>query len=106
MLDLGLGGKAPPPVINTVATEGKGVDKLIDEIDKLVADKDQELRDSRKKRLIPWMLMDIISEKIYRSVTQDIKASEFEDFIERIHRREIDPDTVADEIVDKLKNVR
>ena len=103
MLDLGLGGKAPPPVINTVATEGKGVDKLIDEIDRLVVDKDKELRDSRKKRLIPWMLMDIISDKIYRSVTQDIKASEFEDFIERIHRREIDPYTVADRIVAKLK---
>jgi len=103
MLDLGLVGKTPPPVIKTVATEGKGVDKLIKEIDKLVSDKDQELRDSRKKRLIPWMLMDIISEKIYHSVTQNIKASEFEDFIERIHRREIDPYTVADEIVEKLK---
>jgi LAO/AO transport system kinase len=103
MLDLGLVGKTPPPVIKTVATEGKGVDKLIKEIDKLVMDKEQELRDSRKKRLIPWMLMDIISEKIYHSVTQNIKASEFEDFIERIHRREIDPYTVADEIVEKLK---
>ncbi len=103
MLDLGLVGKTPPPVIKTVATEGKGVDKLIKEIDKLVMDKDRELRDSRKKRLIPWMLMDIISEKIYHSVTQNIKASEFEDFIERIHRREIDPYTVADEIVEKLK---
>jgi LAO/AO transport system kinase len=103
MLDLGLVGKTPPPVIKTVATEGKGVDKLIKEIDKLVMDRDQELRDSRKKRFIPWMLMDIISEKIYHSVTQDIKASEFEDFIERIHRREIDPYTVADEIVEKLK---
>jgi len=29
MLDLGLVGKTPPPVIKTVATEGKGVDKLI-----------------------------------------------------------------------------
>lgn len=106
MLDLGLGGKAPPPVINTVATEGKGVDKLIDEIDKFVVDKDRELRDSRKKKLIPWMLMDIISEKIYRSVTRDIKASEFEDLIEKIHRREIDPYTVADKIVDRLKKGR
>jgi len=87
MLDLGLVGKTPPPVIKTVATEGKGVNKLIKEIEKLVMDRDQELRDSRKKRLIPWMLMDIISEKIYHSVTQNIKASEFEDFIERIHRR-------------------
>lgn len=103
MLDLGLGGKSPPPVINTVATEGKGVDKLIDELDKLVADRDQELRDSRKKRIIPWMLMDIIREKIYSSVTQEIKAAEFEQLIERIHRREIDPYSVADEIVGRLK---
>jgi LAO/AO transport system kinase len=103
MLDLGLVGKTPPPVIKTVATEGKGVNKLIKEIDKLVMDRNQELWDSRKKRLIPWMLMDIISEKIYHSVTQDIKASEFDDFIERIHRREIDPYTVADKIVERLK---
>ena len=103
MLDLGLGGKAPPPVVKTVATDGQGVDKLVKEIDKLVADKDQELRDSRKKRLIPWMLMDIISEKIYQSVTHDIKPSDFENLIEQIHRREIDPYTVADKIVEKLK---
>lgn len=103
MLDLGLGGKTPPLVIKTVATEGKGVDKLVKEIDRFVRDKDKELRDSRKRRLIPWMLMDIIREKIYRSVTQDMKASEFENFIERIHRREIDPYTVADEIVGRLK---
>lgn len=106
MLDLGLGGKAPPPVVKTVATNGQGLDKLVKEIDKLVADRDQELRDSRKKRLIPWMLMDIISEKIYHSVTHDIESSEFESFIERIHRREIDPYTVADEIVEKLKKSR
>lgn len=106
MLDLGLGGKAPPPVVKTVATDGQGVDKLVKEIDKLVADRDQELRDSRKKRLIPWMLMDIISEKIYHSVTHDIESSEFERLIERIYRREIDPYTVADEIVEKLKKSR
>jgi len=106
MLDMGLGGKAPPPVVKTVATDGQGVDKLVKEIDKLVADRDQELRDSRKKRLIPWMLMDIISEKIYHSVTRDIESSEFESLIERIHRREIDPYTVADEIVEKLKKSR
>ncbi len=103
MLDLGMVGKTPPPVIKTVATEGKGVSKLVKEIDKLVMERNQELWDSRKKRLIPWMLMDIISEKIYHSVTQDIKASEFEDFIEKIHRREVDPYTVADKIVGKLK---
>ena len=106
MLDLGLGGKTPPPLVKTVATEGQGVDKLVKEIYKWVGDRDQELRDSRKKRLIPWMLMDIISEKIYHSVTHDIGSSEFESLIERIHKREIDPYTVADEIVKKLKKGR
>jgi LAO/AO transport system kinase len=103
MLDLGFGGKNPPPVVKTVATEGKGVDNLVDEIDKLVKDKDRELRESRKKRLIPWMLRDIISEKIYHSITQSIDEAEFENLIERIHRREIDPYTVADEIVERLR---
>ena len=103
MLDLGFGGKNPPPVVKTVATEGKGVDNLVDEIDKLVKDKDKELRESRKKRLIPWMLRDIISEKIYHSITQSIDESEFENLIERIHRREVDPYTVADEIVERLR---
>ncbi|MDH5705604.1 MAG: methylmalonyl Co-A mutase-associated GTPase MeaB [Candidatus Aminicenantes bacterium] len=103
MLDLGFGGKNPPPVVKTVATEGKGVESLVDEIDKLVKEKDKELRESRKKRLIPWMLRDIISEKIYHSITQSIDESEFKNLIERIHRREIDPYTVADEIVERLK---
>ncbi len=103
MLDLGFGGKNPPPVVKTVATEGKGVDNLVDEIDKLVKEKDKELRESRKKRLIPWMLRDIISEKIYHSITQSINESEFDKIIERIHSREIDPYTVADEIVERLK---
>jgi LAO/AO transport system kinase len=106
MLDLGLGGKAPPPVVKTVATDGQGVDKLAKEIFKLAADRDQELRDSRKKRLIPWMLMDIISEKIYHSVTHDIGSSEFESLIEQIHKRKIDPYTAADEILKKLKKSR
>jgi len=103
MLDLGFGGKNPPPVVKTVATEGKGVDNLVDEIDKLVKEKDKELRESRKKRLIPWMLRDIINEKIYHSITQSINESEFDKIIERIHSREIDPYTVADEIVERLK---
>jgi LAO/AO transport system kinase len=103
MLDLGFGGKSPPPVVKTVATEGKGINDLIVEIDKLVKEKDKELRESRKKRLIPWMLRDIVSEKIYHSITQSIDESEFENLVERIYRREIDPYTVADEIVERLK---
>ena len=103
VLDLGFEGETMPPVVKTVATEGEGVDELVAEIDKLAESKNQEFLDSRKKRLIYWMLRDIISEKIYQAVVQKVQASEFESLVERIYKREIDPYTVADEIVGKLK---
>ena len=86
-----------------MATEGKGIENLIKEIDRLEGKKKQEIRNSKKKRLISWMLRDIINEKLYNAVTQSIQASEFEGFVERIYKREVDPYTIADEIVQRLK---
>jgi LAO/AO transport system kinase len=106
MLDLGFEGETVPPVVKTVATEGEGVDLLVSEIEKLVKSKSQEFIDSRKKRLISWMLRDIVSDKIYQAVSQNIPESEFESLVERIHKREIDPYTVADEIVGRLKKAK
>lgn len=106
MLDLGFEGDTMPPIVKTVATEGEGVEPLINEIDKLVGSKSQEFINSRKKRLISWMLRDIISEKIYQTVSQNIPESEFESLVERIFKREIDPYTVADEIVGRLKKAK
>lgn len=106
MLDLGFEGETMPSIVKTVATEGEGVKPLVKEIDKLVGSKSQEFIDSRKKRLISWMLRDIISEKIYQAVSQNIPESEFESLIERIFKREIDPYTVADEIVGRLKRAK
>jgi len=106
MLDLGFEGDTMPPIVKTVATEGEGVEPLVNEIDKLVGSKSQEFIDSRKKRLISWMLRDIISEKIYQAVSQNIPESEFESLVERIFKREIDPYTVADKIVGRLKKAK
>ncbi len=106
MLDLGFEGDTMPPIVKTVATEGEGVEPLINEIDKLVGSKSQKFIDSRKKRLISWMLRDIISEKIYEAVSQNIPESEFESLVEKIFKREIDPYTVADKIVGRLKKAK
>jgi LAO/AO transport system kinase len=106
MLDLGFEGDTVPPIVKTVATEGEGVESLVNEIDKLVESKSQEFINSRKKRLISWMLRDIISEKIYQAVSQNIPESEFESLVERIFKREIDPYTVADDIVGRLKRAK
>lgn len=105
MLDLGLKKESVPLLIKTVATEGKGTELLIREIDKFIVGRDEEFHARRKKRLISWMLRDIINEKIYDAVTQNVKASEIGDFVEKIYQREVDPYTVADEIIKRLKRV-
>jgi len=106
MLDLGLKDRDIPPVIKTVATEGKGVDFLMEEIQKFSAKKDREFKEARRKRLIAWMLKDIAREKILGILTKQVKDSEFENYVERIFNREIDPYTVADKIIARLKRIK
>lgn len=103
MLDLGFKREPLPPVVRTIATEGEGVDALLDEIDKIKTNRDKGQEEARKKKLIFWMLKDIINEKIYREVSENVRDSEFSEYIERIYIRELDPYTAADEIVTKLK---
>ncbi|MGB8951454.1 MAG: methylmalonyl Co-A mutase-associated GTPase MeaB [Candidatus Aminicenantales bacterium] len=103
MLELGLKDKEIPPVVKTVATEGTGVDVLMEEIQKFAAHKDSEFQASRRKRLISWMLKDIAREKIYGLLAQNIKDAEFDGFVERIYSRETDPYTVVEEMIDRLK---
>lgn len=105
MLELGMMGQPTPPVIKTVATEGSGVASLYQKITKSLAERDEEQRAARKKRLIAWMLRDIINEKIYRAAFRNIRDSEFEGYIEKIYRRETDPYSVADRILESLKEV-
>ena len=103
MLELGFNKEGTTPVVKTVATEGMGIELLISEISRLISDKDKAKRASRKKRLISWMLKDIIAEKVYQAVAKDVQASVWEEFVEKIYKREIDPYTVAEEIVKRMK---
>ncbi|MDH4218549.1 MAG: methylmalonyl Co-A mutase-associated GTPase MeaB [Candidatus Aminicenantes bacterium] len=103
ILDLGLKESSIPPVVKTIATEGKGIEALLEEINKVTMGRDQESKASRKKSLISWLLRDIISEKLFRAVSESIQGSEIENFIEKIYRREIDPYTVAEKIIRKMK---
>lgn len=99
MIELGLRREESTPVIKTVATEGTGVKRLTSEIWRLISGKDREQQEMRRKTLISWMLKDIITEKIYQKVIQNIRDREWEDYVERIYRREIDPYTVAEILV-------
>jgi len=103
MLDLGLKDKSIPPVVRTVATEGEGIQTLFEEIERVLSARDREMQAARKKRLISWMLKDIISDKLYKSVSDSILDAEFEDLIAKIYLREMDPYTAADLLIGRLK---
>jgi LAO/AO transport system kinase len=103
MLELGMKDREIPPVVKTIATEGEGIELLIDEIQKFMSKKSPEFQAQRKRRLLSWMLMDIIKDKIYARISQSIEESDFDEFVERIYQRKTDPYSVAEEIIGRFK---
>lgn len=106
MLELGLKDKDLPPVIKTVATEGRGTEELVRAVLNLTAKKERADLAARRKKLIAWMLRDITQEKLYGLISRAVKDSEFERYVEKIFSRKIDPYTAADEIVARLTDKR
>jgi len=103
MLDLGLDRKKIPPIIKTTATTGKNVDSLVNQIESFAAGQKEKLKIARKKRLILWMLKDIIREKIYQLISQNIKGDELEEYVDQIYKRETDPYTLAENFIKNFK---
>jgi len=103
MLDLGLEKEKIPPVVKTIATVGEGIDSLMKEIEELSYTQDENARSIRKKKLLSWILKDIIAEKIYQIISENFQTEDFENFVDRIHKKEIDPYTLADEIINRFK---
>lgn len=103
VLEIGLKKEESIPVVKTVATEGEGVEELISEIHRLISSKDRRQQEAKRKELISWMLKDIITERIYQKVARRIRDSEWEGYVERIFKREIDPYTVAEKLVKEVR---
>jgi LAO/AO transport system kinase len=106
MLELGLPSQEKPAVIKTVATKGKGMDGLMAEIERRIITRDHRFQESRRKKLLAWMLRDVIREKIDRLISRDVSESVFEGLIDQIYRRQTDPYTVADELISRLRAKR
>jgi len=103
MLDLGIKNHDIPPVCKTVAITGEGVDDLWTTAQGLLLKRPEADRAFRKKRLIEWMLRDIISTKVAQTVHSRVDEAEFQRFIELIYKRKTDPYVVADGIIEQLK---
>lgn len=103
MLELGLQQKDIPPIVKTVATRGVGLDVLREEIRTMTLRRKSFLKDEKKKKLIAWMLQDIMKEKVVSVLNRHVRESEYEEFVEKILKRETDPYSVADKLVARLK---
>lgn len=103
MLELGLNHEDIPPVIKTIATTGQNVPNLISAVDGLRTGRNRDLRENRKKRLIYWMLKDLIRERIYKLISEGINEKDFEKFVQDIYSRETDPYTIVEQLIQKMK---
>jgi len=104
MLELGHKDKRIPAVMRTVATEGKGTEELAAAVEDFRRQSDGGLRETRKKRLIHWLLLDTLQAKLLDLIRGGLSADEFEDYVEKIYRKESDPYTAADSILARLKS--
>ncbi|MBN1225313.1 MAG: methylmalonyl Co-A mutase-associated GTPase MeaB [Candidatus Aminicenantes bacterium] len=102
---LEMGGKQGliPEVVKTVATEGRGIPMLIQAIEKITVGQNEAVRVKRKKRRLSWMLREIINARIYKEVMDHVRGLEFDEYVDKLFLREIDPYTLADQIVRRLK---
>jgi len=103
MLELGLKDRSLPPVVKTVATEGRGVDELTAAVEDVLRNREPAQHEERKKRLISWMLLDTIQAKLFDKVRGGLSSEEFALHVERVHRRQSDPYTEAELILNRLR---
>jgi LAO/AO transport system kinase len=99
LLALGKKEGKSPPLVRTVATEGQGVDRLLEEVERIIGEEGEESRVKRKKQRLSWMLKEIITAKIYDGVVGKIEDIEFDEYVERLYRKETDPYTLADSVI-------
>ena len=104
MLDIGNKDDTAPPVLKTVATEGHGIEPLIENIDRLVSSRKRETHVERRKKRIAYLLREIINEKLFTEAMDRIQDVDFDRFVDRIYNRKSDPYTIADQIISTLSN--
>ena len=102
MLDIGKKGDAIPPVLKTVATEGQGIEPLIERIDAILSSLEEETRAARRKKRISYLLKEIINEKLFKDVMKSVQDVDFDECVNRIYDHTSDPYSMADQIIEKL----
>jgi len=101
MLDLAGGGQAwRPPVVETVASEGRGIDELWDTVLAHHAFlRSDGLLETRRRARLRAELRAILLARLQVDLDERLDGERFEQVIERVASRELDPYAAADELV-------
>ncbi|MGI1691107.1 methylmalonyl Co-A mutase-associated GTPase MeaB [Thermoanaerobacter uzonensis] len=97
MLDLDMPKEWRPPVVKAVAQEGKGIDEVLEKIHfhKEYLISSGKLQEKRKNR-IKMEITESVKNKLMKDVFKKIGDEEFDQKIQKIMAKEIDPYTVAE----------
>jgi LAO/AO transport system kinase len=88
-----------PPIVKTVATTGQGIADLVAAVERFRAHTQATLG-SRRKARAEFRLREILSRRFLQRVESAVLGpGEFEAYLERIARRELDPYSAASEIM-------
>ncbi len=102
MLMLGMDGGKVTPVYKTIATTGTGIKYLKKEITGCISTEKLLLKESRKKKLISRMLKDMVNTILFQKPLATFPKKRFEEYIEKIYKRELDPYTAAEKIAENI----
>jgi LAO/AO transport system kinase len=100
MLDLSASRAWTPPIVETVATDGTGIDNLFEAIGRhrTHLEADDLLADRRATRLADE-LRSIVLERLARRTDSVCVGARFDALVARVAAREVDPYTAADELL-------
>ena len=102
MLDIGKKGETAPPVLKTVATEGRGIIPLIERIDHIISSREKEKHAERRKKRISYLLREIINERLFKEAMKSLQDVDFDECVDHIYNHKSDPYTIADQIISTL----
>jgi LAO/AO transport system kinase len=92
-------GRWRPPILKTAATTGAGVDALLDTIEKF-RDHTKAIQGERRRARAEFRLRELLGRRFMQHVEDRVLgAGEFETYLDRIARRELDPYTATAEII-------
>jgi LAO/AO transport system kinase len=91
-------GEWRPPILKTVATAGEGIAELWAAIGQFLAHSSSVAAARRRQRQV-YRLRDLLSQRLLQDLERSLPAGELDRLVDRITAREIDPYSVARDLL-------